>query len=152
MPPKNPKKPKKPKKHKDKHHHGPLTAKNLNDRMRDGGDLAPMTGVATFGPNGAVTVTVAVAPATDRSNYKLYAASSNSTPSASVNNEVTSSANQPANNLLEGGGSYTANQTLTVQLTFVRTTPNLTISITLTGSVPASECYSGNTSDPFTLT
>jgi hypothetical protein len=151
MPPPDRKKKKKPKK-KDKKGNGPLTGKSLRDRMRDGGDLAPMTGVATFGPGGTVTVTVAVAPATDRSNYKLYAASSSSTPSSSSNNQVASSANQPALNLLEGGGSFTPNQTLTVQLTFVRTTPSFTITVTMTGTVPAAECYSGNTSDPFTLT
>src|SRR6187401_1958179 len=63
---------------------GKLTAASLRGVMRAGGDLAPMTGVATFGPaGGTVTVTVAVSPATDRKDYGLYASSTSSTPSSS---------------------------------------------------------------------
>ena len=132
---------------------GKLTAARLKAVMKGGGDLAPMTGVATFGSaSGSVTVTVAVAPANDRDTYKLYSSSNSTTPSSASQNKIAESPNQPPNNLIEGSqSSYVPGQPLTVQLSFVRTTPTQVITVILTGTVPGNQVVANTTSLPFTL-
>ena len=114
---------------------GRLTALGLRGRMRAGGDLAPMTGVATFGPaGGTVLVTVAVSPATDRNDYGLYASSSSTSPSTTTT-DIDSSASQPSNNLMEGTlDSYAVGSNLTIQLVFTRGTNQITLTATIPGS------------------
>lgn len=114
---------------------GKLTGAILRKRMREGGDLAPMTGIASFGPvGGTVTVTVAVAPASDRDNYGLYAASNDSSPSTSTS-AIESSPQQPNNDLMDGiVNTYSVGAAFTIDLTFVRDPYTIRVTATIPGT------------------